>query len=83
MIKLDKLKIVSDIINVEVITPELFVRKMQNGTVMKEIYRRKTPSHLYIELDYISGQVIIEFTGKILLQHYAQLINQGNISECL
>ncbi|MBD5275708.1 MAG: hypothetical protein HDS37_06360 [Bacteroides sp.] len=45
--------------------------------------RTGLPYHLYIGYDERFGSYKVEFSAKVLGDHYSELINQDNIKECL
>lgn len=57
--------------------------KSENFRSISYSYKMNTPFYLRINISPINNEVIIEFTGKILGDSYANLINVNNISECL
>lgn len=84
MILYDKLKIVVPISDcMDNIDLDKFSAISKNGIISEYKYQQVSPYLFYIEKDVIDNEVIIEFTGKILGSHYAELINQTNIRHCL
>lgn len=58
------------------------VRKQGNLLYLK--YEQKQPYLLSIRIEFIQQRTtVVEFTGKILKDHYPSLINEGTITECL
>lgn len=57
--------------------------KMDKFRGISYSYKMNTPFYLRINISPINNEVIIEFTGKILGDSYANLINVNNVSECL
>ena len=45
-------------------------------------YTQTSPCKLYVEVDYKEQETVIEFTGKILMDAYPELINKDNIGRC-
>lgn len=45
-------------------------------------YQQDSPYSLILRVDYTHGELVIEFTGKILLDDYPQLINKETIIQC-
>lgn len=69
----DKLKIITSINN------------LLSWNIAHDIYNsseNNLPYHLYIKRDPAKRQLVIEFSGKILLDDYPQLINRNNIRSC-
>ena len=83
MIKFDKLKIVSQIDYVEILDYSKFECKLRDGYISEYRITITNPYLLYVEIDYLEKELVIEFTGKILGDDYPQLINQNNIHVCL
>lgn len=57
----------------------------EEGTIERlyRKYEQKSPYSLLIMVDDQHHELIIEFTGKILLDNYPSLINKNNIGDCL
>lgn len=57
----------------------------EEGTIERlyRKYEQKSPYSLLIMVDDQHHELIIEFTGKILLDNYPSLINKDNIGDCL
>ena len=83
MIKLDKLKIVSSLDNIEILDYSKFECKIIDDCIAEYRFTSTSPYLLYVEVDYFEKELVIEFTGEILGDDYPQLINQNNIHVCL
>ena len=83
MLKFDKLKIISTIDNIKNINENEFQSIIRDGIIKEQKLSLKTPYSLYIEADYTEGELVLEFTGKILKDDYPSLINKDNIRICL
>lgn len=83
MLKFDKLKIISTIDNIKNINENEFQSIIRDGIIKEQKLSLKTPYSLYIEADYEEGELVLEFTGKILKDDYPSLINKDNIRICL
>ena len=83
MITLDKIKIISTLDKIEIIDNSCFQTIIKNDIVVEQKYTAISPFLLYIELDYLENELVIEFTGKILLDRYNELINKDNFRQCL
>lgn len=83
MITLDKIKIISTLDKIAIIDDSVFQTIIKNDIVVEQKYTAISPSLLYIELDYLENELVIEFTGKILLDRYNELINKDNFKQCL
>ncbi len=64
-------------------TGSLFKEVTKNGYLEKLQFDMKSPISLYIMVDIKKGELIIEFTGKILLKNYHRLISFDTVKECL
>ena len=78
----DRLKIVAAIDAIDVVDESVFAKTLVNGNVVSMKYYREVPTKLMIKVDYASGEVVVEFTGKILGHNYPHLISMANIEEC-
>jgi hypothetical protein len=83
VIKLDKLKIVTNENHIIDIDPNIFTTTIKNGQIVEYRYEQQYPYLLYIEKDLIEHELVIEFTGKILQEQYPLLINKHTIRQCL
>ena len=83
MITFDKLKIVTNIEDITDIDTTVFVTQTKDGEILYYKYRQETPYCLLIQADYNKQELVLEFTGKILMDDYPQLINRNNIVQCL
>lgn len=82
MITFDKLKIVTDIDDIAEINTSAFVMHTKDGEILYYKYNQTSPYELLIIADYHKRELVVEFTGKILLDDYPQLINRNSIREC-
>lgn len=55
----------------------------KGGEVLYLRYKQKRPYELLIKVDQQNDEMILEFTGKILLDNYTALINSGTFLACL
>ena len=78
----DRLKIVTAIDAIDVVDESVFAKTLVSGNVVSMKYYREMPTKLMIKVDYASGEVVVEFTGKILGHNYPHLISMANIEEC-
>ena len=83
MITFDKLKIVTNIEDITDIDTTVFVTQTKDGEILYYKYKQETPYCLLIQADYNKQGLVLEFTGKILMDDYPQLINRNNIVQCL
>lgn len=82
MLTLDRIKIVAPLGSVTAIRQDAFETKAKDGTVISMSYTQTSPSKLYVEINYKEKETVIEFTGKLLEEHYPELINRHNIKDC-
>ena len=83
MIRFDKLKLVCSLDVVENINEREFQTIVRDGQLTSYKYQQDTPFFLLIRKDFINNECVIEFTGKILLDRYPELINRDNIRYCI
>ena len=82
-IRFDKLKIITGISNIRSINKRLFLKNERNGHIASWTYNGNSPYSLMIQKNREKQELIIEFTGKILLDKYPDLIGLDNIRLCL
>lgn len=68
---------------IKIIDNSYFQTIIKNDIVVEQKYTAISPFLLYIELDYLENELVIEFTGKILFDRYNELINKNNFKQCL
>ena len=61
---------------------EAFEVTIKNDAIISMSYTQTSPCKLYVEVDYKECETVIEFTGKILMDAYPELINKDNIGRC-
>lgn len=83
MIRFDKIKLVSKVDYIKVEDTNKFISEVKNGCILSYKYIQKAPFILIIIINYERQELIIEFTGKILLDRYNELINIETIELCL
>ena len=82
MLKFDKIKIISDISNIEIHDEYIFEKKYKNDVLTELRYMAEEPYYLYIEVDFEENELVIEFTGKVLGKDYPKLISKETIYSC-
>jgi hypothetical protein len=82
VLKFDKIKLISSINNINVINENAFEKIVKNDVITSLKFNRITPYLLYIEIDFIENELVIEFTGKILGSDYKKLISAATIRQC-
>ena len=83
MILFDRLKLICPLDVVENINERIFQTIVRDGQLTSYKYQQDTPFFLLIRKDFINNESVIEFTGKILLDRYPELINLNNIRYCI
>lgn len=83
MIQFDRLKLICPLDVVENINERDFQTIVRDGQLTSYKYHQETPFYLLIRKDFIHNESVIEFTGKILLDRYPELINRDNIRYCI
>ena len=83
MLKIDKIKIVSNIQNISNINEDKFTTIIKDGCITEHKFTSLSPYLLYIEADLREQELVIEFSSKILHNNYLHSINRLNIRECL
>ena len=83
MITFDRLKLICPLDVVENINERVFQTIVRDGQLTSYKYQQNTPFYLLIRKDFIHNESVIEFTGKILLDRYPELINLNNIRYCI
>ena len=58
MLKFDKIKIVSDISNIEIYDEDVFEKILKNGVLVELRYRIENPYYLYVEVDYLENELV-------------------------
>ena len=79
----DRMKLSTNINNVHILNYDAFQSVTKFDEVIYYKYQQNTPYNLIIMVNYQHNEVVIEFTAKILKEHYPQLINKQTIRECL
>jgi len=82
MITFDRIKILTNKKYVEQLDSNVSTIVIQNN-VQKEIrYSQRRPYQLYINNSEVEDKCVIEFSAKVLLDRYPELINKNNIHSC-
>lgn len=83
MILFDKLKLIAPIDIIDHINEQEFQTIVKDGNITSYRYQQDQPFYLLIRKDFLHNECVIEFTGKILLDRYPELINLNNIRYCI
>lgn len=60
-----------------------FIAITKDDEVLSYKYQQDKPYSLLILVDYSHNELVLEFTGKMLLDKYSQLISRETIKDCL
>lgn len=82
MLTFDKLKIVTNIDYIQIDDIDRFQQTIKNNTLTELKFNIISPYLLYIEIDYLEKELVIEFSGKILGSDYKKLISTETIRQC-
>lgn len=82
MLTFDKLKIVTNIDYIQIDDIDRFQQTIKNNTLTELKFNITSPYLLYIEIDYLEKELVIEFSGKILGSDYKKLISTETIRQC-
>lgn len=83
MLRFDKIKIITSIKYINNIKKDYFINHYKSDNLIYCKYKQMIPYNLIIIIDYTKQSLILEFTSKILLENYTELINYKNIETCL
>ena len=83
MIKFDKIKLISRLEYAEIIDISQFTSITKYENLLYYKYTQSKPYNLNITVDNEHQELVLEFTGKVLLERYRELINIETISYCL
>lgn len=83
MIKFDKMKLITSIDYISEIETSAFLCVTKFNDVIYYKYHQDKPYSLLIMADFLHNELVLEFTGKILLDKYSQLINRETIKDGL
>ena len=83
MNKFDKIKIISKIEYIKKIDISKFISVTKDGNLLYYKYEQNKPYNLNIRIDFERKELVLGFTGKVLMERYKELINLETISYCL
>lgn len=83
VIRFDKMKLITSIDYISDINNTVFLATTNLDEVLYYKYQQDKPYSLLIMVDYCHNELVLEFTGKILLDKYPQLINRETIKYSL
>lgn len=74
--------LVADLDSVRIIDESVFSKHIKDNKVTSLRFHQEKPYLLSIKIDYEEREVVIEFSGKILLHDYPKLISEATIEQC-
>ena len=77
------MKLICPLDVVENVNERVFQTIVMDGDITSYKYQQDQPFNLLIRKDFLHNESVIEFTGKILLDRYPELINRDNIRYCI
>ena len=82
MLKFDKIKLVTDIDDIEILDERQFNVTCKGDQISSMKFYQEVPYLLNIKIDFEASEAVIEFTGKILKSDYKKLISLETIRQC-
>lgn len=83
MLKFDKMKLVTKIDYINDIDYGKFVLNSREDNILYYKYQQERPFYLMAMVNHQHNELILEFTGKILLDNYTNLIDIYTAKDCL
>ena len=83
MLKFDKMKLVTKIDYISDIDYSKFILNSKEDSILYYKYQQERPFYLLVMVNYQHNELVLEFTGKILLDNYVNLINIYTAKDCL
>ena len=83
MVTLDRIKILTDKKHIDKIDSNVTTTILKNNIGEAVRYSQKNPFNIYMNFGLQNNTCIIEFSSKLLLDRYPELINKNNIHDCL
>lgn len=82
MITLDKITITAPLGCITILNDDSFTKHITAGVIDTLTYNQKNPYYLFIKLDQNKNEVLLVFTGKVLMDEYPRLISKETIRMC-
>jgi len=82
MVTLDSIKILTDKKHIRSLDPNVTDIILKNNISMARRYSQKKPFKIYMNYSLLNNECLIEFSSKLLLDRYPELINKNNIYDC-
>ncbi len=83
MVTLDNIKILTNKNHIKRIDPNVTSLIMKNDISIARRYSQMRPYKAYMNYNLNSDKCVVEFSSKLLLDRYPELINRNNIRDCL
>ena len=83
MLKFDKMKLVTKIDYISDMDYSKFISNSKEDNILYYKYQQERPFYLLVMVNYQHNELVIEFTGKILLDNYTNLIDIYTAKDCL
>lgn len=83
MFGLDKVKLIMSLEDIDIINEDSFIKNVERDELTGLTFKQTEPFSLTIKIDYRDNEAVVEFTGKVLLSDYHNLIRLGNIKRCI
>ena len=83
MLKFDKMKLVTKIDYISDIDYSKFILNSKEDSILYYKYQQERPFYLLVMVNYQHNELVLEFTGKILLDNYTNLIDIYTAKDCL
>ena len=78
----DKLMLVADLDSIRIIDESAFSKQVKENKTSSLRYCQEKPYFLSIKIDYEEREAVVEFSGKVLLNDYPNLISKETIEQC-
>ena len=83
MLKFDKMKLVTKIDYISDIDYSKFILNSKEDSILYYKYQQERPFYLLVMVNYQHNELVLEFTGKILLDNYTNIIDIYTAKDCL
>ena len=83
MVKLDRIMLRTSVDFIDITNEKKFQAHYQGEVLTRRTYSQTSPCSVCVKIDYKQNWLLIEFTGKILLNDYPSLICSHTIRHCL
>jgi len=82
MVTLDRIKILTDKKHIKRMDSEVITKILRSNIGTSIRYSQKIPLNIYLNYSLQDNRCVIEFSSKVLLDRYPELININNIQQC-